>query len=778
MPTHPFSFVETDDGRLLMANGIDPMLSWDGVNPNVVRAGVRPPASAPTLTYGNDSAHAGVIEGEYDAYVRFQDKSGAWSNLSPISSTVTVQGTTGHVTGISGAYLETGTVHNLGLNSEVTIVEQIRSSTPSAYAYIIGTWTVAPTSTVNFVLLNEYGGELFSGFKPGAPYITGLGLKFGWDAKASFITYTGVTNAGSDGIDPNVVRRQILRNTAGQRDVYYVDIDTTDMGSSTFTSYKGDDELSEQEAVPLLDATGAVLANRFGYPPSNKAALVYHLDRIYAAVNVPYRTGNAAMTFGSTTVTGIGTDWPTNFAGRFITFAGGDKAYEINSVVRPTQIMTLAEAYSGTTSTYAAYVITSAPAERKTVRYSEAALPSAWPATNSLSVQNDGDDITGLMTQQSFLYILERRHIYRLAVQEDPAVDGAVYPAGDRGCINNRCWVLVDNTAYLLDEKGVYSFSGNSSQDVSLPIRSLFQTSLSTSPYRINWHWKASRWFHAIHDPQDEVIRWFVSLGSSYMPRHALCFNYRGNRWWIERYPVSVGGTCRGYLAGRPQVYAGAPSRRVLALATGTLDGAIPSLGTVRGTCTAAGFFTLTDSAAAFSSTKLTGVPVAIYAGTGKGQVRIIASNTSTVLTLSHPWIVLPDSTSEYQIGGIQWIYRTRWHRFIRDEDTAPRRLELVFEPAIEEAVLDIRMFRDRSTDPLIWDADVDANAGGGIASVKGDPYLTADLTKPIGHVQTRMDHHKEEYTDGPRYLQIEMGGVANQDRVQIYQILLDGLES
>ncbi len=49
----------------------------------------------------------------------------------------------------------------------------------------------------------------------------------------------------------------------------------------------------------------------------------------------------------------------------------------------------------------------------------------------------------------------------------------------------------------------------------------------------------------------------------------------------------------------------------------------------------------------------LDGAYVEIIAGTGAGQVRRIVSNTSTKLRLDRAWDVTPDTTSQYQIGGI-----------------------------------------------------------------------------------------------------------------------------
>ena len=51
------------------------------------------------------------------------------------------------------------------------------------------------------------------------------------------------------------------------------------------------------------------------------------------------------------------------------------------------------------------------------------------------------------------------------------------------------------------------------------------------------------------------------------------------------------------------------------------------------------------------------GLQVRIIAGTGKGQVRRVASNTSTVHTIGSVWDVTPDATSVYIVEEPTWAY-------------------------------------------------------------------------------------------------------------------------
>lgn len=68
------------------------------------------------------------------------------------------------------------------------------------------------------------------------------------------------------------------------------------------------------------------------------------------------------------------------------------------------------------------------------------------------------------------------------------------------------------------------------------------------------------------------------------------------------------------------------------------------------GTATAGAASTLTNGAKNWTVNQWTNYQVRISAGTGIGQVRTIASNTATVLTVSAAWTTTPDATSQYEI--------------------------------------------------------------------------------------------------------------------------------
>jgi hypothetical protein len=70
------------------------------------------------------------------------------------------------------------------------------------------------------------------------------------------------------------------------------------------------------------------------------------------------------------------------------------------------------------------------------------------------------------------------------------------------------------------------------------------------------------------------------------------------------------------------------------------------------GTATSGASTTITDSTKAWDVNRWRNYSVRIMAGTGAGQIRPIASNTATAITVVGTWVTAPDSTSVYTIQG------------------------------------------------------------------------------------------------------------------------------
>lgn len=672
----PDTYTTTAGGTLLIANGVDPVLRWDGRQAEAEPAGVDAPGDGPSLA----GSGSGSITGTYYAYLRFVDRDGNPSNLSPVSASAAL-------------------------------------------------------------------------------------------ASAATVTYSGLAAPAQ----AKVARRQVLRNTAGQTAVFYVDIDTDDLTSDSLSSTQADAALATGEAVALFTSEGAPLANAHAPPPSHKPYVAQHQDRVFLGGEGVVRRGCVATTLGSAAVSGLGTEWPASLAGRYLHVAGATRSYEILSVDVSAQTLALAETWGQASLPYAEYAIRPAPAERRLVWYSGAGDPEGYSAAQAAFIPEDGDQITGLFALSSWLFVAERRHVYRLTFQDDPALDGGVFLASRRGLINHRCAVEVEGQAYLLDECGVHVMGPEGADDaISQPVQSLFEPQrLSRSPGRdrLRIRWEFADQFHAAFDQSSATVRWFVSLTGAPAPRHALCLDIRRRAWWVEEYAWPVGASCAGALAGQPAVFLGGPPGRVATL-QGSLDGVDPTAGTHRGTATGAGPLTLSDSSASFPA-DLAGRTVTLVSGAGKTQTRRIASSSATELALVLPWAILPAAGDAYQIGGVQWRYATGWYAWADSELEAPRNLEVSYEPA-SAGTFDCRLYYDRSRTPVLW-GSTQVGVSDGSDSEEGAPDLVADLTKANGYSARRFDRQGDLYLDADRMVAVELRGVAGAEPVVVYQLAIGG---
>lgn len=128
------------------------------------------------------------------------------------------------------------------------------------------------------------------------------------------------------------------------------------------------------------------------------------------------------------------------------------------------------------------------------------------------------------------------------------------------------------------------------------------------------------------------------------------------------RYWVWVPGTASTfgwrYFDLATMSWSGALTANPGALATFATDGkAVCAPGAITGelatgTVASATTTTVTVSGKSWTTNQWANMQVRIKTGTGAGQIRTIASNTGTVLTVSAAWTTTPDATSTYAIEG------------------------------------------------------------------------------------------------------------------------------
>jgi hypothetical protein len=742
------------DGAVLISNGIDEMLRFDPSVGAVETAGI----VAPTTKVAVNGVGAGNIVGEFYAHVRYVDRHGYFSSLSPISDLYIASYGSFSLTAATNAtpiVVTTSAAHGLGNGQQIRI-EGVMGNDGANGIFI----TSAVTSTT--ITLKNLDGSDTVGT---GTYNSGGSLTSG----VALIRYTNVPTT----TEARVTRRQILRSRTGDLTVFYVDIDTDDLTSTTFDSAATNDDLLD--GVALVDDLGDDLSIRTP-PETFRKFVAHHLGRMFAAGIEPYSEGAVSVTNGSKTVTGIGTEWGrVTFPGRYIDVVGGNKSYEIYSVESTTSL-TLVDAYSGTTDEYAYYTIHPGAARRREFVWSRVGEPEAFPAFNSAELEQDigAGELTGLMPMNAFLYILAENRIYRFSFVNNPISDGFSVKASSRGCVNNRCHIRVDEAAYMLDYVGFHVFYGNEDAAIgSQEVQDLFRRG-STGKYRINW--RARRYFHAVYDPGEATVRWFLCMGGSYTPYHAVAYNVRLKRWWIEEYPFPISASCLGRYQGNPQVYLASDAQRIFALHQSTLDGIKSTGATIRGTVTSSGVDWIADSTASFPTTTA-GTYLYITQGKGKGQRNRIVSISGTTVNVLHPWLIRPDTTSTYQIGGVAWSWKSRWMMWGDEAGMAQRAVALSFRPLSAQAQMYLRVYEDLSGTAQAWERTQTLAYGNGIALLADDPTtdLSIDCTKSNGRVTHRLPDFAEWYTDGPRYVSIELSGTQNTEQQAVFSVAVDG---
>lgn len=590
------------------------------------------------------------------------------------------------------------------------------------------------------------------------------------------ITYTSIEQS----TDPKVVRRQILRNTDGQLLVFYVDVDSDDLSATSLTSTKTDSQLRSGTAVPLFNEDFSTqLANRNAPPPDDKPLVAFYQNRLWAYGEVVYNEGHAEVTFGSETVTGIGTEWTEEMAGRFLYVDDARRSYEISSVNKYTQTITLTSDYLDSTDKFAQYKIRPAPSQRHVLAYSEAGRFDAWPATQTLEVASSDDiddDPAGLASTHSFLYILQKRHIYRLSFLSDPATDGGIFLSARRGVANNRCWVNVDGYMYGLDDRGIYRFDGSdATEDLSQPIQDLFYFHRETGELRVNW--RASRFFHASHDRHEATIRWFVALSGDRFPRHAICLNYSTPQWWLEKYPWPIGDSA-AFKGTTTIPLAAGPHRKVLAMQFGTLDITDADDGTTRGDVASSTRTSVTiSSAVTLPASGLVGAPIAVVSGRGKNQLRIITAVSGQTLTVDRPWLISLDTTSDVQIGAIPWSWKSGWMEWPIRESNQPRKVALGFQPSTTPNTMDLRTYEDyskvASVSSLTWPNNPSDSTGVTLTEDSADAVI--DLEQARGYAELVIDSFAMYHTTREDIISVELVGFSSASPVRVYQIMVYG---
>lgn len=204
-----------------------------------------------------------------------------------------------------------------------------------------------------------------------------------------------------------------------------------------------------------------------------------------------------------------------------------------------------------------------------TLFFSEVDEPESVPDEYQITLQQAGrdtDSITALLPMDSSLYIVQRRHMYRLTVGARPLEDSSSSLIAQRGALNDRCWDTIDGIAYVADYGGLYAFDGSSVSPLSEPVATFW--SEGTVDF------SKSRWFFLRAFSRERVVRFFyVAAGSSATyPDRALCYSLVTKAWWQETFAHQMSCSSEIESQGVPKVLLAGPNGKLYATGEGLTD--------------------------------------------------------------------------------------------------------------------------------------------------------------------------------------------------------------
>lgn len=719
----------------------------------------RSPAATDTgsaLTSGSWTMYSRV---RYYAAYRYKDRYGNVSALSPLAETDSY---------IHGGSWDGGFYYSFTASSEASRVEFIdvfrSTNSQDAVLYRVATLRVGGT---NVSTIGNSGGKCaitFSGVH---------GLSVG-------ATFTISGNSVSGYNSPTV--HQVTSVTSTVAVVTNVNYTSTGTGGSWSLGGGGasyyevgasDDDLynsAEADTLPILNDDDSLNARRQVPPPTNKPFVCLYQDHAFYYGNVRYNEGTVGTGgSASTTITGSGTTFTSDMVGRYLYVAGQADAWEITAYSSATSITV---DHNATITNGTAYAILSEPAELRLLYFSEPDEPESVPATNAMPLQNnvaDNDAETGMFAYGGYLWLLHERNLYRFTFSTRPD-DGRVSHAAYRGCLNNQAWCLAEGVAYLMDQYGIYRLAGSSVDDLFSPpwVQNLWKSGQVDLSY--------SSGFRACYDPNEKVVRFFVRFASdSSTTAYKTCLAYStiSGAWWMETYHRAVRSTLLLPMNGRLRLVAGCADRFLCVFGDGTTD----ERAAITGTATAGGSTTLTDSGASFptSGVGLTGCPVAIIAGTGAGQYRLVSSNTATELTVSSAWTTNPSTDSVYLVGAVELTARTGSYAYEIENQVAPyqpkdmeRSVRLAFEKTTAATYLSAYLYLNRDSSPVPWLTTRDS-AGGILLDAM-------NLSRSEAWVRKVFDVMARGYKPIDRWAALGLMGFQGSEQVKLYEIELTGL--
>lgn len=422
-------------------------------------------------------------------------------------------------------------------------------------------------------------------------------------------------------------------------------------------------------------------------------------------------------TFTNASPTVSGTGYSTKWAGRLVRVSGEAVAYVISTAT--TTVLTLATNWSGSTGSKTASVFSATP---NRVYWSRIGYPESFYAAVFASdrLQNRSDQLTGLYGRKDALYVFGKYSAERWIFNDDPsvAVSQTAVIQGTRGVFNQRCLVEADGKLYAWDRMGMYIVG-----DVPSPISGPIDDALTEYV-----DYTLTTKMHGVFDPKDRVLMWFfVSLGDT-QPKRAACFEVDTGRCFFYRF-------LQGITASAVVPTSDGQVRALLGDENGyswffgidgSFDGVPPSSSTVLTTTGTPTTTVISVTQTLPTSPSLAGTVV--YHPT-TGETAVVASNTSSQLTVGAGFTTAPATAISLYIGAIPWEYRTKWWAGTGLETKkAPVYFFVKLYPGSATGKLRVSFYADFSATPTTVTATASDLFNDGLTVTTALTYVELDL--------------------------------------------------
>lgn len=654
------------------------------------------------------------------------------------------------------------------------------NGSPDGSAVVIGldAPTSAPTVTTpagggaeagDYLVAYRFGDEdgNYSNLSPTATVTAVASDKFSWD--------TVGTASGTDS-SARVTKRQLFRSLVGATDILYLVTTIADNSTTSYTTdTETDDQLADNEELPILNDDDTLNANRFSVPPTTKKVCIWNQDRMFYLADAYYSTGTVTVTNGSATVTGSGTSFNQYMVGRMLYPVGSTKGLLISAYTSTTSI-TISANYGGTTLTGVAYEIRPAPGDINTIFFSEADEPESVPQSqNKFVLQQNGaseDRIVGGYSAGPTLYIAQRYNTYSFNYTRQPHLDGRASLLFRRGLCNQQCSDIGDDLIFAMDQYGPYAVAGSGKKDIGEPIADYFRDGGVDFTY-------INRFFVRVN-PKTKTAKFYVALTGDSGVKSCFAYNYVLDRWWVETYPWIVGTALSLNQSGEYKYYVGKEDdqfcvENYLVAADGLSTA-------TSGVVSSSDADTIVATASIFT-TSHPRCPIVFTSGTAKHQRCVITTrNSATSVDVNAvPSGVAAGDT--FVVCGIPWSMKTGILTYQgtggKETDSS---ISVTFKPTTNDGTyLDIRRYLNHATTPENYPIDRPEKEDR-VGCTAGYPDGTAtlyrsknDLNETVGTCHANFAGRGAGPGNIDKFVSVEVRGVTNGEAIELSQIDVAG---